>query len=327
MSSVVIKEDTKNVTIIGNLNINVLYIFNFEVYKLPKEIFEKFINLKHLIVNGNHLQLLEDDTFEDASRLEVLRLSNNDLRELRPFVFHALVGLKTLDLGRNKIDELNSVSFFGLINLERLYLSDNNLKTLPPGIFFSLSKLITLSLENNQISMFQNEVFKDNKLIRSLGLSNNTFKELQKEIFSHFQNLSDLSVSELRINSLNLNGTKNIQTLVLRNTDIVNITLSNFPKILVTYGTNVEIMRFVIDESTADFKKIPNWGGMFYNKNIRFLFYFKKEVASPENIESYDGGLYCIISYSMFFTFSIYRPCLVPLWALPCSCFMFNSQL
>ena len=289
VSSVVIKNDTV-VTINGNSNINVLYIFNFEVYKLPKEIFKKFMNLKHLIVNGNHVQLLEDDTFDDASRLEVLRLSNNDLKELKPFIFHAMTNLKTLDLGRNKIDKIESKSFIGLINLERLYLSDNNLKLLPNGLFFPLKKLISLSLENNQISSFENNIFKENKLIRSLGLSNNTFKELDNEMFRFFENLTDLSVSELRITSLNLNGTKHIQTLVLRNTDIANITLSNFPKILVTYGSNIELMRFVIDETTADFRKIPNWGGMFYNKNIRFLFYFKKQIASSENIESYDGG-------------------------------------
>lgn len=291
MSSVVIKNDT-NVTINGNSNINVLYIFNFEVYKLPKEIFKKFINLKHLIVNGNHVQLLEDDTFDDAARLEVLRLSNNDLRQLKPFVFHAMNNLKTLDLGRNKIETIDSKSFIGLSNLERLYLSDNSLKLLPSRILFPLKKLISLSLENNQIARFDSDVFKENKLIRSMGLSNNTFKEIQNEIFSDLSDLTDLSVSELRLTSLNLNGTKNIQTLVLRNTDIADITLSNFPKILVTFGTNIELMKFVIDETTADFRKIPNWGGMFYNKNIRFLFYFKKQIASPENIESYDGGLY-----------------------------------
>lgn len=241
------------------------------------------------------MQVLEDDTFDDAVRLEVLRLSSNELKELRPFVFHAMTNLKTLDLGRNKIEKIESKSFYGLNSLERLYLSDNLLKALPTGLFFPLKKLISLSLENNQISRFDSDVFKENKLMRSLGFSNNTFTEMQNEIFSYFENLSDLSVSELRINSLNLNGTKNIQTLVLRNTDIVNITLSNFPKILVSFGTNIELMTFVIDETTADFRKIPNWGGMFYNKNIRFLFFFKKELATVENIESYDGGVYLVL--------------------------------
>lgn len=293
MSGVVIKNDT-NVTIHGNVNINVLYIFNFEVYKLPKEIFKKFLNLKHLIVNGNHVQLLERDTFDGAENLEVLRLSNNDLKELPPFVFNSMRSLKTLDLGRNKIERIEAESFAGMNNLERLYLSDNSLKFITSNAFLPLRKLVSLSLENNQISQLPSDVFKYNKMIRSIGLSNNTLKELNNEIFFYFENLTDLSLSELRINSLNLNGTKHIQTLVLRNTDIVNVTLSNFPKILVSYGTNIELMTFVIDETTADFKKIPfNWGGMFYNKHIRFLFYFKKELTLIENIESYDSGL-CI---------------------------------
>lgn len=280
------------VTIIGNANINVLYIFNFEVYKLPNEIFKKFLNLKHLVVNGNHVQLLEMDTFDGAENLEVLRLSNNDLKELPPFVLKSMRNLKTLDFGRNKIERIESDSFVGLNSLERLYLSDNSLKFISSTAFSPLRKLVSLSIENNQINELDGDIFKQNKLLRSLGISNNTFKDLHNDIFRYFGNLTDLSVSELRINSLNLNGTKNIQTLVLRNTDIVNVTLSNFPKILVSYGTNIELMSFVIDESTVDFSKIPNWGGIYYNSAIRFLFYFKKELALIENIESYDNGLY-----------------------------------
>lgn len=170
------------------------------------------------------------------------------------------------------------------MNLERLYLSDNNLKALPSGVFFPLKKLASISLENNQISHLDDDVFGQNRQVRSVGLSNNTFRDIQNEIFRHFENLTDLSISDLRVNSLNLNGTT-LQTLVIRNTDIVNVTLCNFPKILVSYGTNIEFMQFVIDEATADFKKIPNWGGIFYNLHIRFLFFFKKEIATQQNIE------------------------------------------
>lgn len=258
MSGVVIKNDT-NVTINGNRNINVLYIFNYEVYKLPKEIFKQFVNLKHLIVNGNQMQIIEMDTFDGAGSLEVLRLSNNKLKELESLIFHAMTNLKTLDLGRNKIASIESDTFYGLNNLERLYLSDNCLKILPLGALFPLKRLLSLSLENNQITQFDDNIFIENNQMRTIGLSNNSFKELQNEVFRNFENLTDLSVSELRISSINLNGTKNIQTLVMRNTDIVNITLANFPKILVSYGTNIEFIQFIINESTADFQKIPNW--------------------------------------------------------------------
>lgn len=287
MTGILIKNDT-NVTIIGNNLTNVLYIFNFEVYKIPKEIFEKFTNLKHLIVNGNHLQILEHDTFEGSENLEVLRLSNNDLSELESLIFRSLRNLKTLDLGRNKIERIESGAFKGLNNLERLYLSDNNIISIPSELFYPLKKLISLSLENNRIASLSDDVFCNNKLIRSVGLSNNSFRSLQNELFHSFDNLTDLSISELRISSLNLNGTA-VTTLVIRNTDIANITLSNFPKILVSYGTNIEFIEFIISNPNADFKRMPNWGGMFYNKNIRFMFYFKKEIATREVIESYDG--------------------------------------
>lgn len=246
------------------------------MYKLPKEIFAKFTSLKHLVVNANHLKILESDTFDAADKLEVLRLSSNDLSNVPPFVFRSLKNLKTLDLGRNKIEVIENDSFRGLLNLERLYLSDNNIKSLPTRVFYPLRKLVTLSLENNQISELNDDTFRYNSMIRSLGLSNNTFKDLQNELFRYFLNLSDLSISDLRINTLDLNGTSTISTLVIRNTDLLNLTLSNFPKILVSYGTNVEVMKFVISKSTADFTRIPNWGGMYYNKGIRFIFFMEE---------------------------------------------------
>lgn len=229
-------------------------------------------------MNANHLKILEADTFDAADKLEVLRLSSNDLSNVPPFVFRQLKNLKTLDLGRNKIDIIDNEAFRGLISLERLYLSDNNIKSLPTRVFYPLRKLNTLSLENNQISELNDDTFRYNPMIRSLGLSNNTFKDLQNELFRYFLNLSDLSISDLRINTLDLNGTSTISTLVVRNTDLLNITLSNFPKILVSYGTNVEVMKFVISKLTADFTRIPNWGGMYYNKGIRFIFFMEEVI-------------------------------------------------
>lgn len=62
VQNILIKNDTK-VIVKGNNLTTVLHIFSLEVYKLPKEIFIEFRNLKNLIVNGNHLQILEKDTF------------------------------------------------------------------------------------------------------------------------------------------------------------------------------------------------------------------------------------------------------------------------
>jgi Leucine-rich repeat (LRR) protein len=275
VTNLVIKNDT-NYTIIGNDLTNVLHIFNYEVYKLPKEIFSKFTSLKHLVVNANHLKILESDTFDDADKLEVLRFSNNDLEDVPSYVFKNMKSLKTLDLGRNKIESLHDDSFRGLGILERLYLSDNNLKIIPKKVFYPLRKIVTLSLENNQISELGDDTFRYNVAMRSLGLSNNTFSYLQTELFRYFLNLSDLSISDLRITTIDLNGTSTINTLVIRNTDLLNITMSNFPKILVSYGTNLEVMKFIVNKFTANFTRIPNWGGMYYNKNIRFIFFIEE---------------------------------------------------
>lgn len=37
--------------------------------------------------------------------------------------------------------------------------------------------------------------------------------------------------------------------------------------------------------------RTPNYGGVFYNKNIRFVFRFKHEIATQENLEKYDNKI------------------------------------
>lgn len=196
-----IKNDTK-VIVKGNDMTTVLHIFSMEVYKIPEEIFKEFSNLKNLIVNGNHLRVIEKTTFKEAKLLEVLRLSNNELTELNAFAFN-MPCLKTLDLGRNRLEKIASQAFSGLHSLERLYLSDNNLKAISSDVFYSLPKLSFLSLENNQLSKLDDDLFKNNPLMKSLGLSNNSFTEIRNEVFHYFENLTDLSVSCLFKNLIN----------------------------------------------------------------------------------------------------------------------------
>jgi Leucine-rich repeat (LRR) protein len=192
--NIYIKNDTKEVIVYGNELTTVLHIFSNEVHYIPEEIFKEFPSLKNLIVNGNHLQIIERTTFRAAKLLEVLRLSNNELVELNAHIFN-MQYLKTLDLGRNRLERIASEAFSGLVALERLYLSDNNLKTIPSDIFYPLPKLSFLSLENNQFTKLDDDIFKNNPQMKSLGLSNNSFTELKNEIFHYFNNLTDLSVS------------------------------------------------------------------------------------------------------------------------------------
>lgn len=37
--------------------------------------------------------------------------------------------------------------------------------------------------------------------------------------------------------------------------------------------------------------RLPNYGGIFFNKNVRFVFRFKKEIAMEENLEKYDNKI------------------------------------
>ncbi|CAO1402323.1 unnamed protein product [Diamesa serratosioi] len=195
--------------------------------------------------------------------------------------------LKTLDLSRNQIEYIHPQAFYGTDSLERLYLSENKIQKLPSTVFETLEKLSFLSLDTNHIEEIDVHMFRSNKLVKSLGLSNNSLKELPREIFDNFDNLTDLSVSNLRIDSLDLNGT-DITTLVIRNTDLKKLTLSNFPKILVLNNSPIELFQIIMNYEN-EFHRLPNYNGMWFDKSIRFILYVKSVFAKTETLALYDG--------------------------------------
>lgn len=282
-----ITKNDNNITIKGNQITTILHIFSVQLYAIPSELFEKFTNLKNLIANGIQIEVIEESSFDKADNLEILRLSNNKIKELSHGTFQNMRKLKTLDLSRNKIEYIHPQAFYGTDSLERLYLSENNIQKLPLTVFETLEKLSFLSLETNHIEEIDVRMFHSNKLIKSLGLSNNSIKELPHELFVNFENLTDLSVSDLRIDSLDLNGTE-ITTLVIRNTNLRNLTLSNFPKILVLNNSPIELFQIIMNHEN-EFHRLPNYNGMWFDKSIRFILYVKSVFVKTETLELYDG--------------------------------------
>jgi hypothetical protein len=74
----------------------------------------------------------------------------------------------------------------------------------------------------------------------------------------------------------------------------VHILLSNFPKILVSYGTNIEVMKFIITKANADFTKIPNWGGETLLKFV--VFSFIKQISFARDVLQQKHSVYIFLS-------------------------------
>jgi Leucine rich repeat len=117
-----------NVTLASEFDENVVDIFakhNDKIRYLPKNIYEKFPNLKTL-------------NFEECSLKAIVK---ENLQQL--------TYLKSIDFSYNKIKTINIGTFNDLINLEQLILSYNKISRMNGDVFRPLVKLRLLDFDGN----------------------------------------------------------------------------------------------------------------------------------------------------------------------------------
>ncbi|XP_065140438.1 uncharacterized protein [Paramisgurnus dabryanus] len=113
-----------------------LKITQAKVTAVAPRTFDKFHNLKTLLLYDNHLSDVSSEWFSHPDALETLRLMNN------------------------KITTLDHSSFFGMTNLLTLNLSRNQIHTITPNSFISTSKLRLLDLSNNNLTNLDVDVLR-----------------------------------------------------------------------------------------------------------------------------------------------------------------------
>ncbi|XP_056601392.1 uncharacterized protein LOC130419038 isoform X1 [Triplophysa dalaica] len=97
------------------------------VTAVAPQTFNKFHNLKTLILDSNHLSHVSSEWFSQPVALETLRLSNNKITILDHNSLFGMTNLLALNLSRNYIHTISQTSFMGISKLRQLDLSNNNL--------------------------------------------------------------------------------------------------------------------------------------------------------------------------------------------------------
>ncbi|XP_051965113.1 uncharacterized protein LOC127631140 isoform X2 [Xyrauchen texanus] len=118
------------------------------VTAVSPQTFDKFQNLKTLILDNNDLSQVSSDWFSPHGALETLRLSNNKITTLDHNSFSGLSNLLTLNMSQNHINAITPSSFFSLSKLRQLDLSNNNLRHLSVDVF-SLFNATKIHLDGN----------------------------------------------------------------------------------------------------------------------------------------------------------------------------------
>lgn len=150
--------DTRSLTLRKSdavkININIkpqhLQDINLSSNKLQyikKGFFNKFINIRKLILSKNRIVNIFEESFSGLSKLETLDLSENNLTILAN-VFTPLKNLQHLNLSRNNIEFIHE-NYFNNWLLQHLDVSHNNLRKLAPGALQLLPNLARLLLTDN----------------------------------------------------------------------------------------------------------------------------------------------------------------------------------
>lgn len=196
---------------------------------LPKGIFETFPNLETLRM-ANDIKQLHHSDFEYAHSLFNLSLGYNKLETISNSVFSLAKNLVELRLDGNELLILDNYAFNGLDKLYYLSLSKNRIITLRSHVFHGAPQLTDIRLDNNEIETIEDGAF-DLPNLLFLYLGYNQIKQLPDNVFdkTHLLGL-ELCSNPLTHLGEPIYSLQYIVTLILSNTQVVDIDLKRFAK-------------------------------------------------------------------------------------------------
>ncbi|XP_055297469.1 leucine-rich repeat-containing protein 15-like [Sitodiplosis mosellana] len=193
--------------------------YQWDIAFIPKEIFEKFSQLKSFtlpgrvgtishddfaqasnlirLAFGNQLKVIPGNVFDRLTKLEILDLSWNKITSIHENGFKGLSNLRTLKLNRNQLQRFKLHTFENVPLLEELLLNNNHIETIEDGVL-KLPNLKRLDLSHNKLTELSNLMFKDCMQLEYLDLRSNHITSLRRSVYS-LGNLQYLNLDNNRI--------------------------------------------------------------------------------------------------------------------------------
>lgn len=182
---------------------------------IPSIICQQFPNLDELFIQDSHVQIINEQTFEDCRHLGFLNLNGNEITTIPDFTFINNPNIFTIELYNNRISRIEPNAFAGLevelIDMER------NLLTEIDGRWFEPSKeyLTYIYLAANRIRDVPDNTFETLSNLRTLDLGINPELNLSPFALNGLQGLQLLHLDECGISEVNPLWFKGLQELRL----------------------------------------------------------------------------------------------------------------
>lgn len=257
----------ENVTNLEDLSLN-----DNNLGKVPGGI-GKLRFLKTLDLGKNHIQSINNSSFEGLDLIYGLRLVDNHIMNISRDTFSTLPSLRVLNLASNRIDYVEQSAFASNPTLQAVRLDDNQLTDIS-GVFTNLQSLIWLNVSSNNILWFDFGHLPSS--LEWLDLHDNEISELG----NRFEVTNSLKIKMLDV-SFNLlteisedSIPASIETLFLNNNKINKVKPRTFLKKynlekVVLYGNDLKRLDLAALslEQVSDDKDLPQFyigGNPFY---------------------------------------------------------------
>lgn len=254
---------------LGDEDVLTVTMTSSNVSHLPKEVFEKFVNLTHLFVRQSRMESIEG-AFVLCDKLETATFAQNNLKQIESRAFEKCSSLTFLDFSDNQISIIPVDAFEGLSNLETLTLSNNPITNILPGTFDMMTNLWLLRMLDLEVSELNPQLFRSLTSLNTLEfgsklpqdvftMQTGTFKSLpllqeikiknsNKETtridsgaFEDLENLIYLDLSACAIQRLDTNAFMNVPNLMH-----LNIRDNQMTEIEETFFTNLPGLKEVL---------------------------------------------------------------------------------
>ena len=205
--------------------------------------------LKSLILVGNRITRMNDNSFAGLTQLEILSISSNPVTEFgrsafdgtrlysliaddiydAPALFatntHRLSQLKGLSLANNNLARLPARWLANMTSLRYVNLMNNELTSLKASALRAcVTSLQTLKLGSNRLSHVPRSALKRMTELKRLQLSDNSIKKLPPRAFNSSAHLQFLDLSNNSIDVIShlaFHGLHEIREIDLRNNDLI----------------------------------------------------------------------------------------------------------
>lgn len=177
----------------NNSDVTCLSFHYSNVEYISNTFYQKFKNLKSLVVYFSDLKSLDRSMFNGAYKLEQLIINNNFVKNIKRNTFLGATSLDIIDLKLNIIEIIDIYAFSGLSKLKILDLSFNVIKSIHRNTLIELHSIQRLFLSYNQLTTIDKDMFKYNKDLVEIFLGGNKIKVIGvPNPFLHLVNLKVL---------------------------------------------------------------------------------------------------------------------------------------